>query len=122
MVSQGLAMQESDLMPSNSETLLRAILSMAARQAFPPSRLRAIVLSRGTGPKHLDAFNMCDGTKRQKDIAKALKLDAGNFSRTVARWINEGVVFRLGEGRSATLLHVYPLVPETRITREGTSR
>lgn len=100
-------------MATNSETLLRAIFSVTARQAFPPDRLEEIVSAKGTGTKQLRAFNMCDGTKSQGEIAKALKLDRGNFSRTVARWIDAGVVIRLGEGREAKLLHVYPL-PESK--------
>jgi hypothetical protein len=98
-------------MASNSETLLRAILGVVARQAFPVEKLREIVM-KGSGDKQLRAFNMCDGTKGQSDIAKTLKLDSGNFSRTVMRWIDAGVLFRVGEGREAKLLHVYPLSEE----------
>jgi DNA-binding MarR family transcriptional regulator len=94
-------------MPDNLQLLLRAILSTSARQAFPSEHLAETVL-RG-GIKYLRAFNMCDGTMGQGEIAARAKLDRGNFSRTVARWIEAGIVFRLGEGREATLLHVYPL-------------
>ena len=93
-------------MSDNSEGLLRAILSVCGRQAFKPEELSKIV---GGGPKQNEAFNLCDGTRGQGEIANALKLDAGNFSRTVARWVEEGVLFRLSEGREAKLLHVYPL-------------
>lgn len=96
-------------MPHNNNPFLRAILSVTARQTFPPERLAEIVISKGAGAKQVKAFNLCDGSKAQGEIAKSLKLDAGNFSRTVSRWIDEGVVFRLGEGREAKLLHVYPL-------------
>jgi hypothetical protein len=96
-------------MAENTEALLRAILSVTSRQAFPPDRLVEIVLFKGAGDKQLLAFNMCDGTKGQTEIAKALKIDSGNFSRTVSRWIDAGIVFRLGEGRDAKLLHVYAL-------------
>ncbi|MCC6676405.1 MAG: MarR family transcriptional regulator [Phycisphaerales bacterium] len=96
-------------MPDNSEALLRAVLSVTARQTFPPDKLTEIVLSKGAGAKQLQAFNLCDGTKGQGEVAKALKLDSGNFSKTVGRWIDAGIVFRLGEGREAKLLHVYPL-------------
>jgi len=78
-----------------------------------------MVLARGAGPKQVAAFNLCDGSRSQGDIAKVLKLDAGNFSRTVGRWIDEGVVFRLGDGREAKLLHVYPL-PESAARKKGT--
>ena len=96
-------------MSETIEALLRAVLSVTGRQVFPPDRLIEIVLSKGAGEKQLRAFNMCDGAKGQADIAKTLKLDSGNFSRTVSRWIDEGIVFRLGEGRDAKLLRVYAL-------------
>lgn len=89
-----------------SETVLRAIVGLIGRQVFPPDRLMEIV---GDG-KQLQAFNMCDGTKGQAEIAKAMGLDQGNFSRTVGRWVAEGVLFRLGDNRDAKLLHVYPLL------------
>jgi hypothetical protein len=87
---------------NTSDALLRAILGVTARQTFPPDKLVEIV---GAG-KQVQAFNMCDGTKGQGEIGKALKLDPGNFSRTVARWEEAGVVMRLGKGREAKLLHV----------------
>lgn len=93
----------------HSDALLRAILSVVARGAFPPAKIAEIVLSKGAGPKQVQAYNLCDGTRGQADITKALKLDPGNFSRTVSRWVDSGIVFRLGEGREAKLLHAYPL-------------
>jgi len=91
---------------------------VTARQTFPADKLAEIVLVRGAGAKHLTAYNLCDGTKGQGEIAKSLKLDQGNFSKTVARWIEAGVVFRLGVGREAKLLHVYPL-PEGTLRKKG---
>jgi len=67
-----------------SDALLRALISLVGRQTFPTEKLADVVLSRGAGEKQLQAFNMCDGTKGQGEIAKAL-------------------------GRDAKLLHVYPL-------------
>lgn len=100
-------------MADNTEALLRAILSTTAREAFPPDRVAEIV---GPGSKQIEAYNFCDGTQGQSAIAKKLKLDNGNFSRTVGRWIEAGIVFRLGEGREAKLLHVYPMVAGVRKT------
>jgi hypothetical protein len=97
-------------MVGNHEQLLIAILGVTARQAFPPDRLAELVAPKKVkGDKQVKAFNLCDGTLTQSEIAKALKLDQGNFSRTVSRWADAGIVFRLGEGREAKLLHVYPL-------------
>ena len=89
-------------MSDNTEALLRALLSVVSRQAIPQSRIAKLV--RPGGARQLKAFNMCDGTQGQGEIAKALKLDPGNFSRTVARWVDAGIVFRLGNGRVSKLL------------------
>lgn len=99
-------------MSNNSEVLLRAILSVSARGAIPPRKLLRIVMPTGSSEKQRQAYNLCDGTRTQAEIAKSLKLDQGNFSRTLGRWIEEGVVFRLGEGRDSRLLHLYPLTKE----------
>jgi len=98
-------------MADNSETLLRAILATIARQTFPPDRLAGLIAPKGNGEKQYRAFNMCDGTRTQQEIAKALGFDKGNFSRAVTRWIDVGIVIRLGEGRDSTLLHVCPFTP-----------
>lgn len=101
-------------MADNTETILRGILATIARQTFPPDRLASLIAPKGKGDKQYRAFNMCDGTKTQREIAKALGFDEGNFSRAVARWIDVGIVIRLGEGRDATLLHVCPFAPSDR--------
>jgi hypothetical protein len=105
-------------MSQTSEALLRAILSSVARQTFPEARLRDLVLPRGAGPNQMTAFNLCDGSKTQGEVAKAAALDPGNFSRTVARWIELGIMFKFGEGREAKLQHVYPLPPNSEPAKE----
>lgn len=104
-------------MNAEANALLRAILGMAARQAIPVDELIKIVAPKGAGADQINAFNLCDGTRSQSDVAKAAGLDAGNFSRTLSRWIDAGIVLRLGENREATLLHVYP-IPKDRIGKE----
>lgn len=99
-------------MANDSDILLRAILSVCARGSIPPRKLAQIIMPSGSSEKQRQAYNLCDGTRTQAEIAKSLKLDTGNFSRTVGRWIDEGVVFRLGSGRESRLLHVYPLTKE----------
>jgi hypothetical protein len=103
--------------------LLRALLTVTGRAAFSVEKLSEIVLSAAAGEKQLTAYNMCDGNHGQSEIAKALSLDAGNFSRTVGRWVDAGVVFRLGEGRDAKLMHVYPLPKDyTKKTSAGLAK
>jgi hypothetical protein len=93
-------------MPEDNVVLLRAILSVAARRTFSIANLLEIV---GAGEKQHRAFNLCDGTRTQGEIAKAAKIDKASFSRSVSRWADSGILFRLGEGRETKLLHVYPL-------------
>lgn len=100
-------------MTEQSDTLLRAILSTVARKTFSEGGLRDLVAPRGSGSSQLAAYNMCDGTKTQAEIGKAQKIDPGSFSRTVARWVDAGIVFRIPEGREVKLLHVYPLASES---------
>ncbi len=104
-------------MPNDSDALLRGILSMTGRLAIPPPELLQIVAPKGGGEAQLAAYNLCDGSKSQGEIAKELKIDPGSFSRTVSRWIEAGVVIRLGEYPHFKLLHIYPLTKEH--AREG---
>lgn len=93
-------------------TFLRAILATVARQTFSPTNILEI-MGPAANEKQRRAFNLCDGTRTQADIAKALGLDQGNFSRTITRWIDEGIVIRVDEKRP---LHVYPL-PEALVKK-----
>ena len=92
----------------NAEVYLRAMMSLIARQTFSPEKLRGLVSTRGTD-KLLRAFNVCDGEKSQTEISTKLKIDAGQFSRTVKQWLDDGIVIKIGDSRNARLVHVYPL-------------
>lgn len=93
-----------------SESLLQAILATVARQTFPPLELLKIIAPVAGGAKQIQAYNLCDGHTPQSDIGKKVKLDSGNLSRTVSRWIEAGVVVRVGAEQHP--LHVYPLTKE----------
>ncbi len=96
---------------SETHALLRALLSMTARQTFQVDRLVEIV-TKGGGKKQIEAFNLCDGSRSQGEVAAAVKLDTGNFSKTVGRWVEAGILFKFGEGRDTKLLHAYPIPAE----------
>jgi hypothetical protein len=95
-------------MSMESSSLLKALIATTGRLAFPQEKLTEIICSKSAGAKQIKAFNLCDGTRSQAEIIKECKLDAGNFSRTVGRWVSAGVLFRIGEGKDAKLLHIYP--------------
>lgn len=111
----------------NLEGLMRALIAVTARVAFPEDKLLQLIspIQRGRD-KLLRAYCLCDGTRTQADIVKASKLDPGFVSRTLKRWIDSGILFRLGAERTATFLHAYPLSPECagngKHQRKGQSR
>jgi hypothetical protein len=86
--------------------LLSCAIQIMGRLAIPPENVSVVV---GNKKKLLAAYNLCDGTLTQKEIAKKIRLDPGNFSRTSNRWVKNGVAFWIGEGNESRLLHLYPL-------------
>jgi DNA-binding MarR family transcriptional regulator len=89
----------------NSELYLKAMLAMLARQSFPPKELAALVGKE----RQIQAYNLCDGTRTQAEVVKALGLDAGNFSRTAARWAELGILIRVTHEKEIRPVHLYPL-------------
>src|SRR6185295_19715795 len=93
-VGCALAANRGQNMNVETNTLLRAILGMTARQAISVDDLVQTVAPKGSGEAQMEAYNLCDGSHSQGEIAKAVGLDPGNFSRTVGRWIEAGVVMK----------------------------
>lgn len=86
--------------------LIRCAVQVIGRCAIPEDKVREIV---GPGKKQIAAYNLCDAQFSLSEIAKKAKIDQGNFSRTVKRWVQEGVVFWVGKGKGARLMHIYPI-------------
>ena len=93
----------------HTDELLRCLVHIIGRAAMPIETVYNIV---GRGAKQIEAFNICDGTQTQSQISKRTGIDQGNLSRTVAKWVENGIAFWVGEGKDARLLHIYP-VPTT---------
>ena len=94
---------------SNSESYLRAILGVVARYAVPPDDLASQVGIGSTKSKQIDAYNLCDGSNTQSEIAKMVGLDAGNFSRTLGRWVDDGLIVRTEINGQMRPVHLYPI-------------
>ena len=88
------------------EELLGCLIQVIGRTALPEERVREVV---GDASKQLRAFNLCDGTRTQTEIRKAVGLHSGNFSNTAKRWVESGVAFEFRRGKESRLLHIYPL-------------
>ncbi len=88
------------------ESLLESLIKVIGRVAIPVDKVIEIV---NTSPKLVKAFNLCDGTATQTEIAKKCNIAQGNFSRAMKRWVENGVAFWIGSGTEARLLHIYPI-------------
>jgi DNA-binding MarR family transcriptional regulator len=93
-----------------NESLLRAIFATVGRSTFVPQQVHRLVTPHGGSDKQLAAYNLCDGNTPQADIVKKSKLDKGTMSRALTRWIEAGIVVRIGKDQLP--LHVYPLSKE----------
>lgn len=101
---------------SNADAYLRAILGVLARTAFPPDDLASQIGIGSTKSKQLEAYNLCDGSLTQGEVAKLTGLDAGNFSRTVSRWAEDGLIVRTEFNGQMRPVHLYP-IPASSIKR-----
>jgi hypothetical protein len=100
-----------------NESLLRAIFATVARNVFTPEAVLAVVAPRENSEKNLAAYNLCDGKTPQIEIAKQAKLDASNFNKALARWVEAGIVVRIG--RDEYPLHVYPIAKDALKNKKG---
>lgn len=94
------------------DTLLKELLATTGRMVFSPEDVLKIVAPTSGSEKQIDAFNLCDGDTPQGVICKKVGIDSGNFSRSISRWVEEGVMFRVGPDEYP--LHIYPLNKQAR--------
>ncbi len=95
----------------STEALLKGILATVARTAFPPEALYKIVAPTSGSDKQVLAYNLCDGQTPQIEIGKKAKLDPGSLSRSIAKWVEAGVIIRVGADQLP--LHLYLLTKPT---------
>ena len=96
-------------MSDYTQDLLMSLLATTGRAAFPLLEVFDMVDPTGKSSKQVKSYNLADGTRTQREIIKATKFDPSNFSKLVSKWTEAGIMFRLGTGQGAKLLHVYPL-------------
>ncbi|SRR6266540_1739305 len=100
------------------EQLVQCLIHVVGRAAVSEEQVRKIV---ATGEKQVEAFNLCDGTLTQKEVVEKVGLDQGSVSRSMTRWVENGVAFWIGEGSDARLLHIFP-IPLTKVPRAKTPK
>lgn len=81
---------------SSTDEMLMVLIAMAGRVAFPPSHLREIVSPSGS-PKYVNAYNLCDGSRTIADVARLTGLDKSNLGKAVTRWVDVGIMYKVGE-------------------------
>lgn len=95
-------------MASEEAALLRVLVAMFARTAFPEDRLRLLVSPKGV-PTAVKAYNACDGTRTLSEVAREAGVDVSNLAKSVTGWVQAGIVHRIPDGKDTRLLHVYPI-------------
>lgn len=105
--------------PPNAPTeieLLRILVAVTSRAAFSKGELRKIIVSESRVPSRwINAYNACDGTRTQGEIAAVAEVDMGDLSRALVRWTSEGAVFRVGPSRLPFGLYPLPVEKEPSI-------
>lgn len=82
--------------------LLRVLVALAGRIAFPPEQLFQIV-----GP-YSAAYNMCTGEMTLSSIARATGFDKSNLRKAILRWEEAGAIFRVGPDGLPLRLYALP--------------
>jgi hypothetical protein len=90
---------------------------MVGRLAVPEKNLRTLVTPKGN-LNYIRAYNRCDGAASLSDVAEGVGLDPANFRKLVQRWVDAGIMFRVGE-KGDVLLHLYALPLSTEPTAPG---
>src|SRR5471032_2807047 len=86
--------------------LLRVLVALAGRIAFPPEQLLQIV-----GP-YTAAYNMCTGELTLASISRATGIDKSNLRKAILRWEQAGAVFRIGPEARPLRLYSLPTAGE----------
>src|SRR5438093_11086577 len=100
------------------EWLLECLIHVIGRAAVKMDEVREVV---GTGAEQVQAYNVCDGSMNLKQIAKRSGLDQGNLSRSLDRWVKNGILFRFEDGNEVRLFHIFQ-VPSIRTAKRETTR
>jgi hypothetical protein len=110
-------------MDDELKQLLRMLISVTARGAFPEDSVRKIVAPTKSSERYAIAYNLCDGTHTRAEIARLTGIDKDNLNKVVKRWIAAGVIFEIEQDGQANLLHLYPLTmdPAAKLKTKSTS-
>jgi hypothetical protein len=93
-----------------TEDLLRMLLSVTARLAFPAEQLRLEVVGKVRfAERWINAYNACNGLRSQMEIVRLSGIDPGDLSRAIKRWVEAGVLFRVGANELPLHLYMLPL-------------
>lgn len=82
--------------------LLRVLVALAGRIAFPPDRLLQVVGS------YAGAYNLCTGELSLAAIARAAGVDRSNLNKAMIKWEQAGVLHRVGPQSRPLRLYALP--------------
>ncbi|MGH2684887.1 MAG: hypothetical protein ACRDJP_05400 [Actinomycetota bacterium] len=95
-------------------SLARVLVHVLARGPVAEDYIRGVVAPRGTERRWIQAYNLCDGTRTDAQIAEAVGLDQDALGRAIDRWQSVGIIFPIQSNGATQMLHLYPI--QVRVT------
>lgn len=69
------------------------IISLLGRMAFPPDRIKEIVVKKKKNPeKYIEGYNSCDGNRNVNDLAAIVGVDQSTLSPILQEWAEMGIL------------------------------
>jgi CRISPR/Cas system CSM-associated protein Csm2 small subunit len=99
----GVNMNESEKLMKQNEL----IISLLGRIAFNEDKLRELILRGSKKKSILNAYNLCDGERKIKEIAKMVNITPEGVGAAVIKWNKLGIVLKYEEGRDVIPMKLY---------------
>jgi len=96
-------------MSENTDFYLKMIMQLIARQTFSAKDVADHVCPTKKSAKSIKAYNLCDGTRSQTEIAKMCGIDKANCRKMIKKWELEGLILRVPHGKELQPLHIFPI-------------
>lgn len=87
--------------------LLKVLIELNARQAFPEEKLLEIVSKRKRNPaSYIKGYNACDGSKGVTELARHVGVKQPTMSKIMQSWKSSGIIY---ENRYGNPVKLYTL-------------
>ncbi len=82
-------------------------ISLLGRMAFGEDKLRKMILKGSKKQSILKAYNLCDGRRKIKEIAKVVGITSAGVGAAVTKWEKMGIILKYEDGRDVIPMKLY---------------